>query len=74
MGLEFKTENERNAIQGPNGPTLPKVNCEEELALMTQFLEDNGYIMLYDHYKVMLAEKAKVEELYKNNDGFEEVN
>ena len=61
-------------LQGPGGQALPKVNCEEELALMTQFLEDNGYIMLYDQYKIILAEKAKVEELYKNNDGFEEVN
>ena len=75
MGFEFKSEESRNPsnIQGPGGPKAPTLNCEEELKLINQFLEDNGYAHLYDHYKVIIAMKAAQEVIDREHNGFEEV-
>jgi len=74
MGFNFQSAEERNPeLQGPGGPTLPTVSCEEELKLMNQFLEDNGYAHLYDHYKVIIAMKAAQEVINTEHNGFLEV-
>ena len=71
MGFEFRSEEDRNPT---NVPALAvKTDCEVELELMTNFLQDNGYIMLYDNYKVIIKERERIAQLEKTNNGFEEV-
>jgi hypothetical protein len=75
MGLEFKSELERNPInQTPApAPVDPCAEVKAELEMMTNFLQDNGYIMIYDNYKVMIEERARIEELERTSNGFEAV-
>jgi len=70
MGFSFQTEQERNPVQQPD----PCAEIKAELEMMTNFLQDNGYIMIYDNYKIMIEERARMEELERTNNGFEEVN
>jgi len=72
MGLEFKSEEQRNPTNVP-APVVQKTECEAELEMMTNFLQDNGYIMLYDNYKVMIEERARIEVLERTSNGFEAV-
>jgi hypothetical protein len=41
--------------------------------MMTNFLQDNGYIMLYDNYKIIIAEREEQARLDRENNGFQEV-
>ena len=69
MGFEFRSEEDRNPT---NVPALAvKTDCEEELKLMNQFLEDNGYAHLYDHYKVIIKERERIAQLEETSNGFE---
>jgi hypothetical protein len=56
MGLSFQTAEESNPIN--HTPAVQQDPCAElraELDLVNQFLEDNGYAHLFDHYKYILA-------------------
>jgi len=70
MPFEFKSEFERNPTNVP-APVI-KTDCEAELDLMTNFLQDNGYVMLYDNYKVIIKERERIAQLEETNNGFEE--
>ena len=70
MPFEFKSEFERNPTNVP-APVI-KTDCEAELDLMNQFLEDNGYAHLYDHYKVIIKERERIAKLEETSNGFEE--
>jgi len=70
MPFEFKSEFERNPTNVP-APVI-KTDCEVELDLMTNFLQDNGYVMLYDNYKVIIKERERIAQLEETNNGFEE--
>jgi hypothetical protein len=72
MGLEFKTEEQRNPTNVP-APVVQKTKCEAELEMMTNFLQDNGYIMLYDQYKIIIQEREEQARLDRENNGFQEV-
>jgi len=39
---------------------------------MTNFLQDNGYVMLYDNYKVIIKERERIAQLEETNNGFEQ--
>jgi hypothetical protein len=41
--------------------------------MMTNFLQDNGYIMLYDNYKIIIQEREEQARLDRENNGFQEV-
>jgi len=70
MPFEFKSEFERNPTNVP-APVI-KTDCEAELDLMTNFLQDNGYVMLYDNYKVIIKERERIAQLEETNNGFEQ--
>jgi hypothetical protein len=70
MPFEFKSEFERNPTNIP-APVI-KTDCEAELAMMTNFLQDNGYIMLYDTYKEIIRERERIAQLEETHNGFEE--
>ena len=70
MPFEFKSEFERNPTNVP-APVV-KTDCETELDLMTNFLQDNGYIMLYDNYKEIIKERERIAKLEETNNGFEQ--
>jgi hypothetical protein len=71
MGFEFKSEEDRNPTNIP-APVI-KTDCEAELEMMTNFLQDNGYIMLYDNYKEIINERERIAKLEETHNGFEEV-
>jgi len=70
MPFEFKSEFERNPTNVP-APVI-KTDCEAELEMMTNFLQDNGYVMLYDSYKVIIKERERIAQLEETNNGFEQ--
>jgi len=70
MPFEFKSEFERNPTNVP-APVI-KTDCEAELEMMTNFLQDNGYVMLYDNYKVIIKERERIAQLEETNNGFEQ--
>ena len=71
MGFNFQSEEQHNPT---NVPALAvKTDCEAELEMMTNFLQDNGYIMLYDNYKEIIKERERIAKLEETNNGFEEV-
>lgn len=72
MGLQFLSEEQRNPINVP-APVVQKTECEAELEMMTNFLQDNGYIMLYDNYKIIIQEREEQARLDRENNGFQEV-
>ena len=72
MGIEFKTEEQRNPTNVP-ALVVQKTECEAELEMMTNFLQDNGYIMLYDNYKIIIQEREEQARLDRENNGFQEV-
>ena len=72
MGIEFKTEEQRNPTNVP-ALVVQKTGCKAELEMMTNFLQDNGYIMLYDNYKIIIAEREEQARLDRENNGFQEV-
>jgi len=52
------------------------MDCKEiqaELEMMTNFLQDNGYIMIYDNYKEIIKEREEQARIDRENNGFEEV-
>ena len=71
MGFSFQTEEERNPTNVPAPPQ--KTDCEVELEMMTNFLQDNGYIMIYDNYKEIIREREKQTRIDREQNGFEEV-
>ena len=77
MGFEFKSEEERNPIiHTPVQQVDPCAELKVEFDLMNQFLEDNGYAHLYDHYKYILANPelaTGAEVISDDNVDFEEV-
>jgi hypothetical protein len=77
MGLTFKTEEERNPVRTKQVIELEdKVEMlEKKLALHEQFLNDNGYGVLFDVFVDMIDGKVTPEQ-YKDLTGqieFEEV-
>ena len=70
MPFEFKSEFERNPTNVP-APVV-KTDCEVELEMMTNFLQDNGYIILYDNYKEIIRERERIAQLEEISNGFEE--
>jgi len=78
LGLEFKSEFERNPINSAPSPSpTPSLNhCEaiqEERDLMNQFLEEMGHAITYDLWKDAKAEVERLQKLAIENNGFEEV-
>jgi hypothetical protein len=76
MGLVFKSEEERNPVnQTPAVQVDPCAELKAEFDLMNQFLEDNGYAHLYDHYKYIIAnpEQATGAQVMDDEVDFEEV-
>jgi hypothetical protein len=78
LGLEFKSEFERNPINSAPSPSpTPSLNhCEaikEERDLMNEFLEDMGHAVTYDLWKSAREEVEKMKQQYNENGGFEEV-
>jgi len=77
MGLIFQDSETRN----PTNQTseLPKIDhCAElrkEYDLMNQFLEDNGYAVLFDHYKYLIEnpDLATGAEVMDDTIDFEEI-
>ena len=43
-----------------------------ELEMMTNFLQDNGYIILYDNYKEIIRERERIAQLEETSNGFEQ--
>ena len=75
MGLEFRTEQERNPINVPSIPPIdPCAEMKEEFQMMNNFLEDNGYAIVYENYKVAVRLREEMAKAALTNDGFEEVN
>ena len=72
MGLNFLDAETRNPTNVP-APVVQKTGCEAELEMMTNFLQDNGYIMLYDQYKIIIAEREEQARLDREQNGFQEV-
>jgi hypothetical protein len=80
MGFEFKSEQERNPVQQPPSHEellLKKLidsneDDKAELEMMTNFLQDNGYIMLYDNYKEIIKERERIAKLEETSNGFEQ--
>ncbi len=70
MGFNFIDAETRNPTNVP-APVI-KTDCEAELDLMTNFLQDNGYIMLYDNYKEIIRERERIAKLEETHNGFEE--
>lgn len=75
MGLEFKSELERNPINQvpPQPPVDPCASIKEERDLMNQFLEELGHAITYDLWKSAKEEVEKMRAQYNENGGFEEV-
>ncbi len=71
MGFSFQTEEQRNPTSVP--APVQKTECEAELELMTNFLQDNGFIMLYDQYKEIIKEREEQARLDREQNGFQEV-
>jgi len=70
MGFNFIDAETRNPTNVP-APVI-KTDCEAELEMMTNFLQDNGYIMLYDNYKEIIRERERIAKLEETHNGFEE--
>ncbi len=83
MGLVFKSEEERNptnqsnpGIQGHGGAESsinPCAAIQEERDLMNQFLEELGHAVTYDLWRSAKEEVEKLQQQYKETNGFEEV-
>lgn len=83
MGLTFLTEEQRNPTKQPLSHEQlqaqkvdPCETIQAELDLINQFLEDNGYAHLYDHYKYILANPelaTGAEVISDDNVDFEEI-
>jgi len=78
MGLEFKSEFERNPINSAPSPSPtpsldPCASIKEERDLMNEFLEDMGHAVTYDLWKSAREEVKKMQQQYNENGGFEEV-
>ena len=76
MGLEFKSELERNPInQAPPQPVMSE--CEkikEERDLLNQFIEETGTAITFDLWRAAKDEVEKMKQSYEQNGGFEEIN
>jgi len=70
MGFSFQSSEERNPTNVP--ALVVKTDCEAELEMMTNFLQDNGYVMLYDNYKEIIRERERIAKLEETHNGFEE--
>ena len=70
MGFNFQSEEQRNPTNVP--APIVKTDCEAELEMMTNFLQDNGYVMLYDNYKEIIRERERIAQLEETHNGFEE--
>jgi len=81
MGFEFIDAETRNPTPQPPSHEellLQKLmdsndSVKEELEMMTNFLQDNGYILMYDNYKEIIKERERVAKLEETHNGFEEV-
>lgn len=71
MGFSFQTEEQRNPTNAP--APVQKTECETELEMMTNFLQDNGYIMIYDQYKQIIKEREEQERIDREQNGFQEI-
>ena len=77
MGFEFKSEQERNPVLSFEQTETLKLQdsydtVKAELDLMTNFLQDNGYVILYDNYKEIIKEWERIVKLEETHNGFEE--
>ena len=70
MGFEFRSEEDRNPTNVP-APVV-KTDCEAELDLMTNFLQDNGYVILYDNYKEIIREREREAKVLLPHNGFQQ--
>jgi hypothetical protein len=69
MGFEFKTEEQRNPTQQQPNPELTKIEeLENKIKLYEQFLNDNGYGVLFDMYVDVINGKVSQED-YNNFQG-----
>jgi len=86
MGLVFKSEEERNPTNQSNLAPLghggaesstvstnPCAAIQEERDLMNQFLEELGHAVTYDLWRSAKEEVEKLQQQYKETNGFEEV-
>lgn len=69
MGFSFQTEQERNPVQQPD----PCAEMKEEFQMMNNFLEDNGYAIVYENYKIAVKLREEMAKAAHENNGFEEV-
>ena len=77
MGFNFLSEQERNPVLSFEQTEALKLQdlydtVKAELDMMTNFLQDNGYIMLYDNYKEIIRERERIVKLEETHNGFEE--
>ena len=76
MGFEFKTEQERNPIQGQPSVEVTKIEeLEKKIELYEQFLNDNGYGVLFDMYVDVINGKVSKEDYnnFSGNAEYEEI-
>jgi hypothetical protein len=69
MGIEFKTENQRNPVQQSD----PCAEMKAEFEMMNNFLEDNGYAIIYENYKLAVKLREEMTRNEVENNGFEEI-
>lgn len=63
MGFTFKTEEERNPIQAQPSVEVTKIEeLQKKIELYEQFLNDNGYGVLFDVYKDLIEGKVTQEQ------------
>jgi hypothetical protein len=76
MGFSFKTEEERNPIVTQPSVEVNKIEeLEKKIELYEQFLNDNGYGVLFDMYKEMIEGKISKEDYnnFSGNAEYEEI-
>ena len=75
MGFSFQSEEERNPtnVPAPAPQVDPCAEIKEEFQMMSNFLEDNGYAIIYENYKVAVKLREEMAKAASVNDGFEEV-
>lgn len=73
MGFSFQSEEERNPTNVPAPQVDPCAEMKEEFQMMNNFLEDNGYAIIYENYKVAVKLREEMARAASVNDGFEEV-
>lgn len=68
MGFEFKTEQERNPVSQATPEPTELESLRKRVEMYENFLNDNGYGVLFDTYVEMIEGKISKED-YRNFTG-----